>query len=1116
MNNPCGARLKTTIYLTAVTLAVCLTGYFVYSLFVVPNIIVNPVVATLSRSPKTLPVSQNPAQDEDTSVLAKYRPYLKILFPGKNDWRTEKPNILQPKNGQGLLLFRNEPVVQQGRKEIVFDACTFVIFSTDEKLDQAQRYYQAIVIETSDNALITFKHPIGSDMQPDFNSFEKAELRGQVLIRSNGQSPESDDDFRLETRDVLLSLTQIFTKHPVVFQCGRQNGDGEELTISLNMRSIFPSQSSGEPETQDPIQQELAEGNVRGKVSITEIELKHLNRLQFPLALVMGTDKGTKNSGATGPGEPGKKIDESTEIDIRCKSGVRFAPNPSEPAGWVGRFMDNVEVIVLNREAKHDCLKCKNLYLYFVDPVLEKIFANYPTPLSEENLPKGKFERLEPRMIKAVRSEEAPAEIDSPQYNFRAEGDVLIYDFRDESIALQASDPAQQVRLTRDNFTIQASSVYYKNGKDGKFGSMIAGKNGQLDALVLQEDSPTRFRSSWKEALRVIPEPSPAGLLRISGQGGIDFFLDGMGTISAEEVDFWGVLGDKMKSSSTGSSLLTGTQGAQALSSFTPVSAQFRGNIRLDSAGARGNISKELTVRFQPKSPAVSPTPGKHGESSGGEATSDSAHGHGLMAGNRNNPFELNADRLDLWIEQVGKDMSIAQLVVRDRVRLQEKNPSDPSDPLKILGDEVHIINPSSRKPVIHLTGNVASFSGKGLRLSGGRIDVDLPANSFAVVGPGKLSFIPSPDKVNSSSENNFLTPGTPIDVEWSKQMRFDGRVVSFQAVPKQNITISQRTGSIRCPEVRLVLQRELSIFEINPRSQESKKSLLAELEMIECDSLPGQPVHAEFVTTRREQDTSTGQPRESTGFYSGEFGRFVYRYSTGDFLGQGPGWIRMTFQDEKKPTGVTPVNNTSASSPAENVSLSASPAPPVTGDAAPNESASSPLASASSSAKEFMKRPWKHMHLTFQESLAGNFLAKSITVNRQVDMVVASSNTSENKLEVANSATHPEDAVFLNCRQLQIMTIPIENGKTSYEFAASGNTFFRQGPFSGRAQSMKYSDAKDVVYMEGSKVAPASIFKKDYPGAPTVSLGNFMRGVFNLRTQKIDVENYSHTGTGL
>ncbi|MDO5567577.1 MAG: hypothetical protein Q4G59_13025, partial [Planctomycetia bacterium] len=315
---------------------------------------------------------------------------------------------------------------------------------------------------------------------------------------------------------------------------------------------------------------------------------------------------------------------------------------------------------------------------------------------------------------------------------------------------------------------------------------------------------------------------------------------------------------------------------------------------------------------------------------------------------------------------------------------------------------------------------------------------------------------------------------------------------------PGRNVVISQRTGGIRCPEVRLILRNEVPIFKINPQATGSKTSLLSELEMIECHSLPGQPVHAELVSTRREQTTSNDPNHESTGFYYGEFGSFAFQYSSGEFLGEGPGWLRVSSQKEMNLPG------------------NASPASDSDGSASDGESTVSPFSGVSGSIKSFMSRPWKHMHLTFQKSFAGNTNAKCITLNQQVDLIVASSFTSENKLDIAKSETHPSDAIFLNCQQLRFETVPGQQNETSQEFIATGNVNFRQGPFSGRAQTLNYSVAKDVVRMEGSKIAPASIYKKEYAGAPTVSLGNFMRGTFHVKTQKVDLENYTNTGAGL
>ncbi|MDO5554707.1 MAG: hypothetical protein Q4G68_13190 [Planctomycetia bacterium] len=1077
-------KIKRRTLLTLSSLGVAGLLYLVYALILVPEFLgrrVAPVPGTVAvtpdagganptLSPDTVPNADSTAGPA-TNVLNRYRDYLSMLFPDPNDWRHREANLIVPKEDTGMLLFKGDPHILAGGRTIRLDACTIILLGGDESLDLKERWRRSLVLETSENVTLYFTKPLSQYSQPDFSAFDRGELNGQVIIRSDMDSPDPTDNLLLQTRNVSFNLTQVLANNEVVFQMGPQNGDGEGLTLELDVPPLALNAGNKKPASEDPIRNAVADGNLAAGISITRIELKQLNRLQFPLPgdyldelQTNGAEGGQATADDSRPG---------VMVDVRCKQGFYFAPNPEEVAGWVGRFMGDVEVLVLKPDVKHDCLKCKNLYLYFVDPILESLLHRQesdPRLLSRKKRPTGQLNHLQAVKLKAVRTDESPATVEVPQYNFNAEADELIYDLRTRSITLQATQSGQKVLLKKDNITVSGEGVSWAAANDGSFGTILAGRNGTFDTTMEDKGQIRRFHASWKEGLKISPEAGTPGLVRFAAMGGAIFRLDGLGTIRAEEADFWA----SFDRDATAASAPDASSPLASAKNVTPHSAQFRGNIRLETPGGDGEIKRELTIRFQTETttnqanssdapPVTTPT--------APEQIQDQTPRNSLFGdGTSDTRYVLAGDSVDLWMVRDSDNYRPSHILISGNVRFNEKNATEP-DSLRIEGDKVRIVEPFSTSTFVDLVGENARFNGKGLQLTGYHVTVNKAENSFAVLGPGRLSLVPQ--KNLSAGDSPSPLTNDPVEILWSKQMYFNGQTLFFQAQPGQDVTVSQKTNRISCPEIRVSLKRPVSIFEMRA---ENDSSLVSELDVIECVGTADHKVNVEFFTMGAP-DSASGEHSTNNievGVYRAAVENFLYKYDTNDFAGQGPGWLRASIKTR------------------ENNPSSAELVPGGTG---------------------FGRLPWKQLHLTFQESITGNVKERVVRINSQVESVFGSTERQNDSVDVTRPEEFPQDAVTLNCEKLQInQTQGTDTGQGDLELAAFGNVLFRYDVIVGRGESVKYVDGKKMVWLEGDSATPASLFKKEHATAPSISLGRFMRGSYNLVTKKVEVENYSNT----
>ncbi|MDO4585792.1 MAG: hypothetical protein Q4C95_00690 [Planctomycetia bacterium] len=1197
------------LILFGTSLTICCLLYLLYSMILVPNLILpEKKINSLTND------STSNSTNEPSKLLDQIAHKIAPLFPDPNDWRLHSAYVINPKGDFGLILFKGTPVFSKDKRMLKLAACTIILLDQDKSLSEEERYRRAIVLETNENATLSFTRPI-DNFSLDFASFELGELNSRVIIRSNMKSPGPEDDFYLSTLNVSFTLKQIVAHHEVVFHFGEYDIDGEGLTIDINLPSFVKSEKQNDNEEakeQKPVYQWINQGNLGGGVAIERIELTKLNHFKFK----MDSDYLTTNlnnsssflTNETSPNidsSPSPKVD--TLVEIQCKNGLYFANNPDLIGGWVGRFRKDVEIVLDNPDGTTNHLTCNNLYLYFVDPELEvlaqqeKNFVDYHL----KEIPTGRISELIPTKLKAIGDQESPAKINSEFYGFFAEADELIYDTIQKRILLCQTNPKQKVTLIKNDLSIQSTIIDYRMEKN-RIGSVIAGGEGNIKTILNNNGKNADFNASWKNGLRIITDPNDPSLIRLSVVGGVRFEVGGIGKITAMDADFWGFMPPKNDSETVALASQESEKSFPVppsdennqsilndLSLIIPQSAQFRNNVQLETPRGLAVIKNELTIRFSLQNPQDNPEndsktnlvddPDHPNAKKQGVFFAESGS---LFSDEQKSQFLLKGDLLDLWLILNGQnDVNVSRIVLRENVLLQENGLENQQEMINIQGDEVRIENPDSDKTEVLLVGETARFEGKGLMLSGKNINVSRAKNSFTVLGPGKLSFVPDTSKLlsslqttqttqlfqkdqleqtnnvaevdqvnptdqpvqsshstfadqhfsfNKSSDkkkvqnvsypqnaDSFLTSDQkisqesstvlkesqsdavlkdrllsfisddPVNIVWSKQMNFDGQNLFFQALPNQNIDVTQGNQKIRCPEIKLSLPKKISIFDLN---DENDKSF--DIDLIECLGDLSHPIEIELFSAQSDIESQSvsnipsnnvlsetqNNRSEINGVYRAQFKNLQFRRSTGKFIAEGPGWIRTTIK--------TPI-------PEESNQTSIS------------ENSKSTVAKTSMSF-----RPWTQAHLTFQKEIEGNVYQKELKAQNMVNCVVCTTDQFESSLNIENPATFPQDSVFLICQKLlgTIVKNPITNDE-AIEMTASENTLLRYKNIVIRSETINYSDVKKTIRFAGDGINAASIHKQEYPGATVQSLGKYMRASYNLETEKIEVEQYSNSG---
>ena len=1096
-------------YFSLVAFALVGAAAFVYSCYFAPSPPAPPPVDPID------PDDRDDAPDVET--LDRVFPRLSQLFPDKNDWRRSSPNIVAPANRSVVFLFKNEPIFSQDRTQVALNACTIVFLATDERLSDEERCRQALVFESADRVVLEFTKPladVGSldSANFDFSSFLSGEMRGKVVLRSDMKSPGAEDDVRFQTHDLVFTEKQIRTNFEFSFNLGRNNGSGRGLTIDLDLPLDFAARNaaSGASDDADPddafrarVDELRREGNLGCGFSIEQIELTELDgysRFYLDDSLA---DAFSASSDATSTSEnatPRRPAD--SYIDVRCKKGVYFSSNPDAFGGWCVRFNDSVEVVSYRDGAKAEQLLCGALYLYLQDPEFEKLAAERPDyrRLLERNVPTGSLARLVPTIVRAQRSPDAPSLVRVDDERVEISADEIQYDVRSRVLRLisneETNESARLRAQTDARVDFSANAVQIQLDENHKPQTILASGTGKLDAYLRDGEGPERrVRADWQNGLRVAPDPNQPNQYKLSTQGAVAFYLDGVGTFSAREADFWAQAVETPRDNETPNA----PSNARLLTNVVPIAAAFRDDVVFQAPRGDAKISDAVVVRFASAVDANETDPTVDDANASSNGVASFLAGKSTLGDEEESTFQMQARNLDLWCvlradaSQNRVDaVEINRATLRGDVTLVE-NAYDGSPRMRVVAKEADLVSPGTDEARVVLVGDAnraASFQMHELALSGYNVVVDRAANAFQVVGPGKLAVRPPAQSVaepksQSPQISRFFTD-EPVEIEWAEAMTFNGGVLAFRGSERHDVLISQRTQTLRCREARFTLSQPISIFALDAKATEN-----LDVATIEFLGDFDRPVKIDATTFGENSDAP-----DDAAFYQAFLQNLRYERAAERFVAQGGGALRATFQGGDASTRLQSLG--------------------ALDDASANDAATN----------EDDKEKWTTVCLKFQDEIIGDVKTREISAAGGVRAVVCKSPRPNFELDVDVPATQPKDAVRVSGNEARVVLVdvappagqaqvsaPQSAQEASFEIDLRGSVVFRRDDVFGRCDALKYVAAKNLAILSGDGSTKAALYRQEYAGATRQTLGEFSRALYRLDTNRLEVESISASG---
>ncbi|MDR1477775.1 MAG: LptA/OstA family protein [Planctomycetaceae bacterium] len=435
----------------------------------------------------------------------------------------------------------------------------------------------------------------------------------------------------------------------------------------------------------------------------------------------------------------------------------------------------------------------------------------------------------------------------------------------------------------------------------------------------------------------------------------------------------------------------------------------------------------------------------------------------GFQPNNQNSIYAITGDQMEMSVLQANHNSQVQRLWIGGNVRIIEKtNLAAQDDLVEIVGEEVYVWNPSTINTVIHITGKdsrEAIFTGKGTQIRAMNVYIFRAENVIKITGPGRLvadtkSKNPSNNQSLNQNTQNIILPAntqlnnnhfeqnkrnendTRILVQWNKEMYFDGNIILFKGTLDRNgnrVLALMEDREIRCNEMQIFTNRYISLFD-------DKSDITVKPERICCA----------FDVVVKSEKFENGLRKS---FDWAEFDAVEIRIETNEFFAKGPGQIRSTFLE----------SNNALSDPKNGYNLQINPNQDINKKNNNNDSI-------------------MFLSIWFYDHVQGVFAKthKTATIKGHIDAVLCPISTWDERIERDQLNIATKKGYLLKCEELRMVQIPdpAQQSNNCVELTAIDNATIEgeNRTLYGRAQTIKYNQAKSQVMLEGNELNHARV----------------------------------------
>lgn len=785
------------LFHSLIAFGVVFAAYQVYALVVTP--IIEP---KLARQATPVIIDDEPSRN----VGGRYRKMLAAYFPQTHWALTSAPKVI--KSGKLMLVLDDYQRDNRGRVDLT--KCAVLMFPTEPK-SPTDAPTDAVILEAPGGARLQFDENF-NPTRGKIGRVTSGEFPGKITIRSGMEASGPADDLWIETRDLRMNESTIFTYEDVSFRYSGNVGRGRHMEIKL-LEDEHARRGTGDAKIAGIESVEIFE-NVKLKLEVGKVNpLQDAvpDRVAFdslqrgsvyrPTAFRQPTASPTaasptlapteadvwadvptqaapRNRGAILPQAESTTASNNTPLEIACSGSLLI-----DLIQFTATFQKDVAVWQLNLQGQSDQLSCDRLALVFTP-------QGRNGPLSPEDDPDvGRTQRkalgkLEARSLIATGN---PVRVDSPTRDIAVRGRRLEFQVADRRVTLSGGTAV----LTRGEDRVQAPIISYQHPPEespAAIGELWIAGPGELQVTPSDGDASRAIKATW-QALPGVEYPvrlnrTNKGQPLLTLLGNPEITSGSVGRLLSKRIRLY--LREVAADGDGPAIELGGSQKAknQAKLALLPDRIDASDGVEIISPDLAGK-TEQLIVWFRQRKPGQAGA--NKGQTSGRKLGGDSS----VLASRQEQAgipkYQLNAKRTQIEVEVFGKTAEPTLLVCDGGVTFGETpNPQLREQPLRVSGQRIRATN--LHKDTVKLTvygqaegqpidANArATIQARGMTLRAADVHLDQEANRMWADGAGDALVQSKRDLLGQTTGGK-----TNLSLRWRGGLVFDGQRITVR-----------------------------------------------------------------------------------------------------------------------------------------------------------------------------------------------------------------------------------------------------------------------------------------------------------------------------------------------
>jgi hypothetical protein len=787
--------------------------------------------------------------DPSVGSVSRYQRVLAAYFPADHWSLMRPPKVIENESGSVMFVLDDYERHDDGRVDLSHFA--LLIFPTARQpVGEPPR--DAVVLEAPQGAKLQFDKNFRPE-RGEVGAIQHGEFPGKITIRSDMRDPGPEDDLLIETTDLEMNSTLLYTQNEVRFRLGPNVGGGREMEIRLQ-------------------EEETAKARAGLKiVSVQSLEIFREVRLRLHLgtkSLLPGhgdeVDAEKDQEAAKGKGPAALLGDASKPpVEVTCKGPFHF-----DFIKYIAGFDKDVEVWQVNPDGPADQLSCDKLDLCFA----RKQDALAPPPsadLEGSNRQRADVRWLEPDRVIA---EGYPVRITSPSRQAEVRGRRVQLLLRQRKVAIEGGD---DVSIAYGPNVLKAPNIQYQDPGVGDSGVDAGTKIGTFRAFgpgtLNYTPDPTKpdqvFQAEWQASVE-LGRFNGQPVLTVAGRPRM--MMTNVGMLTADQVRVF-------------------LREVEVDGKTQPLPDRMNavGQVEINSPQLLAR-TRQLTANFRVEdpAPATAGAPGAEPQQNG------LAHFNlDRDAGPAERQYQVQSDEMQLEVAMRGKRAAPKTLACNGHVAFRELPNAQNStgEPLEVSGEQliaehldtaalVTIRGTAPQAGVAATDAALAQIRARGMTVHAADVKLDVGKNRLWIDGPGVANMLLK----RSIAGGETPTP-TPLELDWQGGLVFDGRTI----VVDRGVAIDGPDDHLRCDRLSARLTSD-----VNFGKRVDQDAI--DVEIVECSG-------------RVAMDHRSRDEKGITSHERMELEQLAINQQTGAINGRGPGVIRSTRYGDAMPGLATP-----------------------------------------------------------------------------------------------------------------------------------------------------------------------------------------------------------------